>query len=322
MTEARQTLPHQTQRIFLTDSGPETDIMFNRGFNPLAFNAFTLLNSPQGRRSLKTYFSAHMELAAEYGTGYILDTLTYRAQREYARRLCMSLGEVRDANLEAVDFAVALRDQYNSDMLPVLVNGVIGPCCEGLAPGEGVTANEAEAYHHEQIGWLAGAGVDFVTAANFTCASEAIGLVRATQRLGIESTISFILRPDGRLPSGQTLEHAIDEVDARTGAAPMHFLINCAHPTHVTQALSAGDWIDRLRGFRCNASSPGRNALRDCGDDCCDTPDAFAQQCDRLLDRLPRANVLGGCCGSGLLHMEALASRLVATARRHLTCSA
>ena len=53
-----------------------------------------------------------------------------------------------------------------------------------------------------------------------TYAEEAVGIARAAQEAGLPAAISFTLETDGRLPSGQGLGDAIEQVDAETDAGP------------------------------------------------------------------------------------------------------
>ncbi|WP_300391545.1 homocysteine S-methyltransferase family protein [Henriciella sp.] len=311
MSCLKNRLPNQSDRIFLTDGGLETDMIFNKGFELPAFASHTLLASATGRRALRAYFVSHLELAAEVGAGFILDTATWRAQREFADALKTSPGALREANEQAAAFAARLRSDYDNAASPVLVNGVVGPCGDGYAPDRIPTREEAEAYHGEQIRWLADAGVDFVSAITFTNTPEAVGFVRAAQGVDVPAVVSFTVETDGRLPSGQALDEAIDQVDAETGAAPVYFMINCAHPTHILPALDGGDWQQRLYGVRCNASKLSHAELDACAELDCGNPVELAEDYLRLLDVLPHANVFGGCCGSDLRHIQAIASQLM-----------
>ncbi len=81
-----------------------------------------------------------------------------------------------------------------------------------------------------------------------TNAEEAIGIVRAASAAGIPAAISFTVETDGRLPTGQPLREAIEQVDAATDAGAAYFMVNCAHPTHFAGALEQdGPWRQRLR---------------------------------------------------------------------------
>lgn len=308
---ANHRFPHQTDRLFLTDGGLETDMIFNKGFDLPAFASHTLLASAVGRRALRAYFVSYLELAAECGTGFILDTVTWRAQREFAEQLNASPGAIREANEQAVAFAAGLRRDYDCAASPVLVNGVVGPCGDGYAPDCWPTVNEAEAYHAEQVRWLADAGVDLVSAITFTNTPEAVGLVRAAQRTGVPVVVSFTVETDGRLPSGQSLEEAVDQVDAETGAAPIYFMVNCAHPQHVAAGLNGGAWTGRVRGLRCNASRKSHAELDACPHLDPGDRTELADDYRQLLEILPQVTVLGGCCGTDLRHIQAIAGRVL-----------
>ena len=75
-----------------------------------------------------------------------------------------------------------------------------------------MTAEEAEAYHAEQIGTFAGTAADLVTAITMTYVDEAVGVVRAARAAGLPVVISFTVETDGCLPSGQSLRAAIDRL--------------------------------------------------------------------------------------------------------------
>ena len=118
-----------------------------------------------------------------------------------------------------------------------------------------MTAEEAERYHAVQIGTFANTSADQVTAITMTNAEEAIGIVRAAAAAGIPAAISFTVETDGRLPTGQPLREAIEQVDAETDGGAAYFMVNCAHPTHFAHALEhGGAWLQRLVGLRANAS--------------------------------------------------------------------
>ena len=66
--------------------------------------------------------------------------------------------------------------------------------------------------------------------------------------------ISFTTDTDGRLPEGTSLAQAIAETDELSGGYPMYYMINCAHPEHLTGALEGrGTCRERIRGLRANA---------------------------------------------------------------------
>jgi S-methylmethionine-dependent homocysteine/selenocysteine methylase len=79
--------------------------------------------------------------------------------------------------------------------------------------------------------------VDLVTAMTICYSDEAVGIAGAAQRMKLPVVISFTAETDGRLPSGMTIGQGIEATDEATGGYPIHYMINCAHPTHFDQAL-------------------------------------------------------------------------------------
>jgi homocysteine S-methyltransferase len=120
--------------------------------------------------------------------------------------------------------------------------------------------------------------------------------------------ISFTVETDGRLPNGQALMDAVNQVDAETDGAPAYFMINCAHPTHFAGVLNGidGGWLDRIRGVRANASTKSHAELDEADE--LDEGDPIALGVDHraLRDRLPAISVVGGCCGTDHRHVAAV----------------
>jgi S-methylmethionine-dependent homocysteine/selenocysteine methylase len=98
-------------------------------------------------------------------------------------------------------------------------------------------------------------------------------------------------------------------VDAATAAYPAYYMINCAHPTHFEQVLDAREpWVQRIRGLRANASRQSHAELNesptlDTGD-----PVELGMQYAALKRRLPRLNVMGGCCSTDHRRVEQIAA--------------
>lgn len=66
----------QLDRLFLTDAGLETDILFNRGIDLPHFASITLLASESGRTALEVYFRGFLDLARRMDIGLILESAT------------------------------------------------------------------------------------------------------------------------------------------------------------------------------------------------------------------------------------------------------
>jgi len=292
---------------FLNDAGLETDLIFNHGIEIPEFAAHTLFAEEQGRDALRRYMRGFLELARSTGAGFVLDTQTWRAQSHFSEELGQDTEALHEANRFAVEFAAGLRDEYAANTGPIVINGLIGPRGDAYAPEQEIAAAEAQRYHSEQLGWLAETDVDMVTALTFTQADEAIGVVRAAEELGLPVVVSFTVETNGDLPTGQPLADAITAVDDATDSAAAYFMVNCAHPDHFSPHMTDESWSQRIRGVRCNASRMSHAELDesevlDDGD-----PAELAANYGRLKEAMPWLNVFGGCCGSDLRHVTAIA---------------
>jgi homocysteine S-methyltransferase len=295
-------------RLFITDGGLETTLIFHLGLELPDFAAFDLLRDETGAEALRRYYEPYLEIAREHGAGIVLDSATWRASRDWGERLGYSAEALAEANRRAVGLVEELR--ASTPDVQAVLDGVVGPRGDGYVVGETMTADEAEAYHAEQIGTFGSTAADMVSAITMTYVDEAVGIARAARAAGLPAAISFTVETDGRLPSGQPLGEAIEQVDAETDSAPAYFMINCAHPTHFEGVLE-GTWLARVGGLRANASRMSHEELDaaeelDEGD-----PDELAAQYRALRERLPNVAVLGGCCGTDDRHVAAIAAACV-----------
>jgi len=69
MARYRDALPQLTGRLFLTDGGIETTLIFHEGLDLPDFAAFHLLKTAQGEAALRKYFRTYAEIAKRYGAG-------------------------------------------------------------------------------------------------------------------------------------------------------------------------------------------------------------------------------------------------------------
>jgi len=307
MSQYRHRLPQLEGGLFLTDAGIETTLIFHEGLDLPCFAAFHLLKDEEGTEALRRYFRRHAAIAREKGAGFILESATWRASPGWGEKLGYSARALADANRRAIDLLVALRGELQAERSPMVVSGCVGPRGDGYDPGTAMSPEEAEAYHAQQIGVFAATEADQVTAITMTNASEAIGVARAAQAAGLPSVISFTVETDGRLPTGQPLREAVEEVDAATDAGPAYYMINCAHPTHFEGILEDAAWTRRLRGLRANASKRSHAELDEATDLDDGDPVALGAEYAAIRARLPWVNVLGGCCGTDHRHIEQIA---------------
>jgi len=306
-------LPQLGQTLFLTDGGIETTLIYLEGHELPLFAAFDLLTRDGGADALRKYFRTYAALARAYGVGLVLESATWRASADWGEKLGYTPAALADANRQAIALLDEVRRDYEDPQTPVVISGCIGPRGDGYNPAAFMSEAEAQRYHSAQAQVFRDAGADLVTAITMTYAEEAIGLTRAARDAGMPVVISFTVETDGRLPSGEGLADAIGRVDAATGAAPAYYMINCAHPTHFEASLLAGaTWLERLGGLRANASTKSHAELDQATALDIGNPAELAAQYRALRAKLPKLNVLGGCCGTDHRHLEAIAKACAA----------
>ena len=293
--------------LVITDGGLETTLIFQNGIDLPAFAAFPLLDRADGRAALRRYFAPYFALARQHGARFQLDTPTWRANRDWGERLGYQPAALDEVNRNAVAFARDLTADHSD--LGVRVNGVVGPRGDGYAVEQRMRADEAQAYHADQVGSFAAAEADVVSAITMTYPDEAVGIVRAATDAGMPVIISFTVETDGRLPDRTALAEAIEAVDEATNGAAETFMVNCAHPTHFESVLAGGgSWRDRIRGVRANASPMSHAELDDAKELDAGDPTDLAERYLQLRDHLPELTILGGCCGTDARHIAAILS--------------
>jgi len=300
----REGLPQLEDATFITDGGMETTLIFHEGLELPHFASFVLLYDENGVRALREYFGPYVEIARDAGVGILLDTPTWRANPDWGERLGYSADALAEVNRRGVRLLEELREEAD-ERPPILVAGCIGPRGDGYQVEETMSAEEAERYHSPQIEVFAGTTVDLVSGLTMTYAEEAIGIVSAASAAGVPATVSFTVETDGRLPSGQPLQQAIEQVDAETDGAAAYFMVNCAHPTHFPGVLDPGaPALERIRGLRANASTMSHAELDQAEELDDGDPVDLARRYAELRQRLPNLTVVGGCCGTDHRHIR------------------
>ena len=310
MARYRDALPQLSDRVFVTDSGLETDLIFNGGFDLPEFASFVLLDDEKGVAALRRYFLDHFEVAADNGVGIVVETPTWRANRDWGAKVGYDSDALADVNRRAIGFVTKLRESAGTRGSDVVVSGCIGPRGDGYRPDSLMSADEAQRYHAEQINTFADTDADLVSALTLTYADEAIGIVKAAQAAGIPVVIGFTVETDGRLPDGTTLAETIQSVDAATNNGAAYFMVNCAHPSHIEPGLAGGDWVRRVRSLRVNASRMSHAELDESTELDDGNPKELGSDVAALARRYPSLSVLGGCCGTDARHVREIAQAI------------
>ncbi len=292
--------------LMLTDGGLETVLVFEHGLDLPAFAAFPLLDQPGGRDLLTKYHHDYLEIAASHDLGYVLETPTWRANRDWGAQLGYAPDELRRVLHDSVELVAGLRGPRD------VVSGCMGPRGDGYVPGVAMRPDEAADYHRPQVKEFAESGADLVSAFTLSYVDEAIGIAAAAAEIGIPAVIGWTVETDGRLASGPTLQDAIAAVDASTAGSVAWFMVNCAHPDHVALGLDDGAWTARIGALRANASRLSHAELDEAEQLDAGDPDELAAGYASLRAGMPGLRVVGGCCGTDARHVAAIARELTA----------
>jgi homocysteine S-methyltransferase len=314
MSKYRNALPQLSGRTFLTDGGMETTLIFHEGVDLPYFASFDLLKNAEGTARTRAYYERYLDMAKRAGAGFVLESPTWRANLDWGAKLGYDRATLAEMNRRCIALMAELRETHETRTSPMVISGNIGPRGDGYRIDAAMSADEAQGYHSFQVDVFRGSEADMVSAFTLNYAAEAIGIARAAKAAGMPAVISFTVETDGRLPSGQTLKDAIEEVDAATGNAPVYYMLNCAHPAHFDDAVRAGErWVSRLGGLRANASMRSHAELDAAPDLDIGDPVDLGRRYRDLRKRLPHLAVLGGCCGTDHRHVEQIAFACVET---------
>ncbi|MDF0597676.1 homocysteine S-methyltransferase family protein [Psychromarinibacter halotolerans] len=303
----RTHLPQTDGTPLLTDSGLETTLIFLDGLDLPCFASYPLLDTVEGRRTLRAYYERHLAIAADHGSGFLLEAPTWRASRDWGAELGHTPADLERLNKAAITLLAEIRRDAGA-VAPIVISGNIGPRGDGYQPDTAMTADEAQAFHAEQIGWFAETEADLVTAVTICTVNEGVGVIRAAAAAGMPVVLSYTTETDGRLPDGTPLGEAFEQTDMLTAGAAAYFMINCAHPDHFRAALeSDAAWLGRVWGVRANASRLSHAELDEAEELDAGNPAELGRDYAQLKRMLPNLRVFGGCCGTDHRHIEAMA---------------
>jgi len=309
MSKYRDALPQLgSDKLFLTDGGMETELIFHHGVDLPLFSSITLFRTDDAPILERDYFIKYINIARAAGYGFVLESSNWRASPGWLKQLDIPKAEYEPINKRAIAFLADLRDEFEVPGTPMVISACVGPRGDGYVVDNKMSAEEAEIYHSWQANVFADTNADMITALTLNYVEEAIGISNAARAAGMPVVIGFTVETDGRLPSGQGLGAAIEEIDSVTGNLPAYYMINCAHPDHFTSTLDAGgSWVERMKGLRANAARLSHAELDEAKELDDGNPAEMGAQYAELRNRFPQLNVLGGCCGTDHRHVAAIA---------------
>jgi homocysteine S-methyltransferase len=262
-----------------------------------------LIYDDASRAVLADVHAAYIEIARERGLPIIAFADTWRAS---AARIAMSPFRGRAVNRDNIEF---LRGVAAESSARVFFGALIGPRGDAYRPEEAPSMAEAIRDHAAQIDDLSEAGAEIIIAATLPSFGEARGIATLLARTEKPWMLSFVVRPAGVILDGTPLENAVREIDASVPKAPIGYSINCVHPDIARQSLSrlSPEIGARFIAFQGNASARTPEELDNLPHvDRSDAP-AFAASMQSLV-RGSSMRIVGGCCGTDVEHMRAVAA--------------
>jgi S-methylmethionine-dependent homocysteine/selenocysteine methylase len=182
MSISKKSLPQMNGGLFLTDGGIETTLIYHDGFDLPYFAAFDLFKDEKGVRALHRYFARHASIAKKNGMGFILESATWRASRDWAEKLGYSAADLEEVNRKAIHLLRDVKAEFETPVSRMVISGCIGPRGDGYDPGKIMSPEEAQAYHSQQVRIFADEEVDMISAITMTNTHEAIGITHAAQQ--------------------------------------------------------------------------------------------------------------------------------------------
>ncbi len=234
---------------------------------------------------------------AQAGARFV-ETNTWGANRYKLEKHGLA-GAVREINAAGAKLARVTPD--------VLVAGSVGPLGVRLAPYGRVQPEEATAAFAEQIAALAEARVDLLAIETHSDIAEIECAISAARAVAPDLPIlaSFTFTQDDRTPLGDTPE----DVARRLAELDVDAIgVNCSQgPSQVLRIVTA--MRPHTKGTPLaampNAGGPARYGGRLLYPA---TPEYFAEHAAAFLGA--GVSILGGCCGTGPEHIEAMARAL------------
>ena len=98
MPKTHSPLRQLADKLFLTDGGLETTLVFHDGIELPHFAAFDLLRSEAGRKTLVAYFERYIAIAKNLEMGFILESPTWRASIDWGHKIGYAPSEIAAVN--------------------------------------------------------------------------------------------------------------------------------------------------------------------------------------------------------------------------------
>jgi S-methylmethionine-dependent homocysteine/selenocysteine methylase len=244
------------------------------------------------------------DLVREAHLAYLRAGATVLTSNNYAvtPAVLQRAGRYKDSDLEDLTKAAVRLARECATPFGAKVAGCMPP----LGPSYRPDLVPENAFLHHQYRRIAKAlrdgGADVLLCETMSSSREAKAAFAAAMEFGLPVWVAYTLQDDGRLRSGETVEHALSELDGTPDAV----LCNCCHYGAIEAALATvAETVTCPTGGYANAFCSAGGAQIDEYDTGLD-PERYVSVCRRWVGH--GATLLGGCCGVFPEHIAALST--------------
>lgn len=268
----------------------------------------SIIYSEDTRNVLKKLFVEYIDIASRYELPIMITTPTRRANKDRVLNSKYNKNIIEDNVL----FLKEIRSCFNSD---IFIGGLMGCYGDAYKADDGLNIEIAFKFHSWQANLFKKSEVDFLFAGIMPTLDESIGMAKAMESTGLPYIISFMIRKDGKLIDGTTINDAIKIIDDSVDTIPMCYMTNCVHPDIVYEALSKSfnqtEIVkNRFRGIQANAACLSPEELDNSYDLITSNPNSLANSMMKLHKEF-NFKIFGGCCGTNDKYIEEIAKRLI-----------
>ena len=183
MAKYRNQLPQLSGRLFLTDGGMETTLIFHDGIELPYFASFDLMQTPKTARArCAPTMERYTGIARSAGIGFVLESPTWRANPGLGGKARLFARGAGAVNRRSIELMAELRRELET---PANADGHLRqyrPARRRLPSRERDDARRRpQDYHGEQIAMFADSEADMVSAFTINYVEEAIGVARAAK---------------------------------------------------------------------------------------------------------------------------------------------
>ncbi len=232
--------------------------------------------------------------------------MNHFADRDHMRRIGAPDLETRAPLLirEGVNRALEARDQARRQ--DVCIAGAMTTLDWCFRPDMAPSLEDMRAEYRETVCAFKDAGADLMLFETFNSSSEARMALEAAREIGIPAWVGFVCDWKGKLLNGETMDQVREGL---VGIEPDVLLFNCAPVPDITLALRelSNGYGKPMGGY----AHVGRFDPPDWMFTDEYPPDKYLAACREWAAL--GAQVLGGCCGTTPMHIEALKNGLPKT---------